>query len=118
LKLLALLRLRVEQRFVEPVPYRNIEAINTFAAVGGANRLRQYLAALRMTGANVDAVGASTGDALSPTIAFNELVNSQDFAVSVRVQRGVASRSFTGAYHTDMEKYAQRFVKQYREDLG
>jgi len=52
---------------------------------------------------------------LSPTIAFNELVNSQDFAVSVRVQRGVASRSFKGAYHTDMEKDAQRFVKQYRK---
>lgn len=54
---------------------------------------------------------------LAPTIAFNELVNSQDFAVSVRVQRGVASRSFKGAYHSEMEKYAQRFVKQYREAL-
>jgi phenylpropionate dioxygenase-like ring-hydroxylating dioxygenase large terminal subunit len=53
---------------------------------------------------------------LGPTLSFNDLVNKQDIAVSERVQRGVASQSFTQAYHTEMEKYAQRFVKQYRED--
>ena len=53
---------------------------------------------------------------LKPTLDFNELVNQQDFAVSERVQRGVASKAFRQAYHTEMEKYAQRFVKQYRED--
>lgn len=53
---------------------------------------------------------------LGPTLSFNDLVNKQDIAVSERVQRGVASQSFTQAYHTEMEKYAQRFVKQYRQD--
>lgn len=53
---------------------------------------------------------------LTPTLDFNDLVNKQDFAVSERVQRGVASQSFVQAFHTDMEKYAQRFVKQYRSD--
>lgn len=53
---------------------------------------------------------------LKPTLDFNELVNTQDFAVSERVQRGVASKSFTQAFHTEMEKYAQQFVKQYRKD--
>jgi hypothetical protein len=53
---------------------------------------------------------------LKPTLDFNELVNQQDFSVSERVQRGVASKAFSQAYHTEMEKYAQRFVKQYRQD--
>ncbi|NBW91201.1 MAG: hypothetical protein EBR53_01880 [Actinobacteria bacterium] len=52
----------------------------------------------------------------TPTLDFNELVNAQDFAVSERVQRGVASKAFSQAYHTELEKYAQRFVKQYRKD--
>ena len=54
---------------------------------------------------------------LMPTIEFNDLVNHQDIDVSERVQRGVASKSFVRAYHSDMEKYAQRFVKQYRQDI-
>lgn len=53
---------------------------------------------------------------LKPTIDFNELVNTQDFAVSERVQRGVSSHSFAQAYHTELEKYAHQFVKQYRKD--
>ena len=53
---------------------------------------------------------------LSPTLSFNELVNTQDIAVSERVQRGVASKSFVRSYHTSMEKYAQQFVKRYRAD--
>jgi hypothetical protein len=43
-------------------------------------------------------------------------VNHQDIAVSERVQRGTASKSFTQAFHTEMEKYAMQFVKQYRKD--
>jgi len=64
---------------------------------------------------HADAVANPNAD-LKPTLDFNELVNTQDFAVSERVQRGVASRSFTQAFHTELEKYAQQFVKQYRKD--
>jgi phenylpropionate dioxygenase-like ring-hydroxylating dioxygenase large terminal subunit len=53
---------------------------------------------------------------LNPVIDFNDLVNHQDIAVSERVQRGVASSAFKQAYHTEMEKYAMQFVKQYRQD--
>jgi glycine betaine catabolism A len=53
---------------------------------------------------------------LNAVIDFNDLVNHQDIAVSERVQRGAASKSFTQAFHTEMEKYAMQFVKQYRQD--
>jgi Rieske 2Fe-2S family protein len=53
---------------------------------------------------------------LAPVIDFNDLVNHQDIAVSERVQRGAASSAFKQAYHTEMEKYAMQFVKQYRQD--
>ena len=55
---------------------------------------------------------------IMPGIEFNNLVNHQDIAVSERVQRGVASKSFTRAYHSEMEDYAQLFVKQYRQDIS
>ena len=61
-------------------------------------------------------VAANPPVSLKPTLDFNEMVNAQDFAVSERVQRGVTSKAFSQAYHTEMEKYAQRFVKQYRQD--
>ena len=61
-------------------------------------------------------VAANPPVSLKPTLDFNEMVNAQDFAVSERVQRGVASKAFTQAYHTEMEKYAQQFVKLYRQD--
>jgi phenylpropionate dioxygenase-like ring-hydroxylating dioxygenase large terminal subunit len=54
---------------------------------------------------------------IMPAVEFNDLVNHQDIGVSERVQRGVASKSFKRAYHSEMEKYAQRFVKQYRQDI-
>ena len=54
---------------------------------------------------------------IMPAVEFNDLVNHQDIDVSERVQRGVASKSFKRAYHSEMEKYAQRFVKQYRQDI-
>ena len=63
-------------------------------------------------------VAANPPVSLKPTLDFNEMVNAQDFAVSERVQRGVASKAFSQAYHTEMEKYAQRFVKQYRQDTN
>ncbi len=63
-------------------------------------------------------VAANPPVSLKPTLDFNEMVNTQDFAVSERVQRGVASKAFSQAYHTEMEKYAQRFVKQYRQDTN
>ncbi|MFM9123542.1 MAG: SRPBCC family protein, partial [Actinomycetota bacterium] len=50
---------------------------------------------------------------LEPTINFSDLVNQQDIAVCVRVQRGVASRSFTRAYHTKMERYCRHLVRRY-----
>ena len=53
---------------------------------------------------------------LNAVIDFNDLVNHQDIAVSERVQRGAASSAFKQAYHTEMEKYAMQFVKQYRQD--
>ena len=53
---------------------------------------------------------------LAPVIDFNDLVNHQDIEVSERVQRGAASSAFKQAYHTEMEKYAMRFVQQYRQD--
>lgn len=62
-------------------------------------------------------VAANPPVSLKPTLDFNEMVNAQDFAVSERVQRGVASKAFTQAFHTEMEKYAQLFVKQYRKDI-
>ena len=63
-------------------------------------------------------VAANPPVSLKPTLDFNEMVNAQDFAVSERVQRGVASKAFTQAYHTEMEKYAMQFVKQYRQDTN
>ena len=63
-------------------------------------------------------VAAKPPVSLKPTLDFNEMVNAQDFAVSERVQRGVTSKAFSQAYHTEMEKYAQRFVKQYRQDTN
>jgi phenylpropionate dioxygenase-like ring-hydroxylating dioxygenase large terminal subunit len=53
---------------------------------------------------------------LNAVIDFNDLVNHQDIAVSERVQRGAASSAFKQAYHTEMERYAMQFVKQYRQD--
>ncbi len=54
---------------------------------------------------------------LEPTISFNDLVNQQDIAVCVSVQRGVASRSFTKAYHTKMERYCKHLVRRYRGEM-
>jgi hypothetical protein len=55
---------------------------------------------------------------LEPTISFSDLVNQQDISVCVRVQRGVASRSFTNAVHTKMERYCKQFVRRYRAEIA
>ena len=55
---------------------------------------------------------------LEPTISFSDLVNQQDISVCVRVQRGVASRSFTNAFHTKMERYCKQFVRRYRAEIA
>ncbi|MFM8723203.1 MAG: SRPBCC family protein, partial [Acidimicrobiaceae bacterium] len=55
---------------------------------------------------------------LEPTISFSDLVNQQDISVCVRVQRGVASRSFTNAFHTKMERYCKQFVRRYRTEVS
>ncbi|MFM8955372.1 MAG: aromatic ring-hydroxylating oxygenase subunit alpha [Actinomycetota bacterium] len=55
---------------------------------------------------------------LEPTINFSDLVNQQDISVCVRVQRGVASRSFTRAYHTKMERYCRHLVRRYRDEIS
>ena len=55
---------------------------------------------------------------LEPTIKFSGQVNQEDISVCVRVQRGVASRSFTRAYHTSMEPSCQDLVRRYRSDMA
>jgi len=55
---------------------------------------------------------------LEPTISFSDLVNQQDISVCVRVQRGVASKSFTNAYHTKMERYCKHLVRRYRAEIS
>jgi Rieske 2Fe-2S family protein len=55
---------------------------------------------------------------LEPTISFSDLVNQQDISVCVRVQRGVASRSFTNAHHTKMERYCKHLVRRYRAEIS
>ncbi|NCU87470.1 MAG: aromatic ring-hydroxylating dioxygenase subunit alpha [Actinobacteria bacterium] len=54
---------------------------------------------------------------LEPTISFSDLVNQQDISVCVRVQRGVASRSFTNAFHTKMERYCKHLIRRYRAEI-
>ncbi|NCW83829.1 MAG: aromatic ring-hydroxylating dioxygenase subunit alpha [Acidimicrobiia bacterium] len=54
---------------------------------------------------------------LEPTISFSDLVNQQDISVCVRVQRGVASRSFTNAFHTKMERYCKHLICRYRAEI-
>ncbi len=55
---------------------------------------------------------------LEPTISFSDLVNQQDISVCVRVQRGVASKSFTRAYHTKMERYCKQLIQRYRNEIS
>ena len=55
---------------------------------------------------------------LEPTISFSDLVNQQDISVCERVQRGVASRSFTIAFHTKMERYCKHLVRRYRAEIS
>lgn len=55
---------------------------------------------------------------LEPTIAFSDLVNQQDVSVCVRVQKGVASKSFSNAYHTKMERYCRHLIRRYRQELS
>ena len=54
---------------------------------------------------------------LEPTISFSDMVNQQDISVCVRVQRGVASRSFTNAFHTKMERYCKHLIRRYRDEI-
>ena len=54
---------------------------------------------------------------LEPTIGFSNMVNQQDIEVSVRVQRGVASKAFTRAYHTKMERYCKHLTRRYRIEI-
>ena len=54
---------------------------------------------------------------LEPTIGFSNMVNQQDIEVSVRVQRGVASKSFKHAYHTKMERYCKHLTRRYRIEI-
>lgn len=54
---------------------------------------------------------------LEPTISFSDLVNQQDISVCVRVQRGVASKSFTNAHHTNMERYCKQLINRYRTEI-
>ena len=55
---------------------------------------------------------------LEPTISFSDLVNQQDISVCVRVQRGVASRSFSNAFHTKMERYCKQLIRRYRAEIS
>ena len=55
---------------------------------------------------------------LEPTISFSELVNQQDISVCVRVQRGVASSSFSNAFHTKMERYCKQLIRRYRAEVS
>jgi Rieske 2Fe-2S family protein len=54
----------------------------------------------------------------SAIIEFNELVGTQDFDVCERVQRGVASASFTSGRLTEKDKLVADFVAQYRTILA
>ena len=49
----------------------------------------------------------------SPVVDFCELVSSQDFAVSERVQRGVSSRGFAGGVLPEKDEYVHEFVTRY-----
>ena len=54
----------------------------------------------------------------SPVVDFNELVGRQDYEVCERVQRGVASSSFTSGYLTDKDRYVAEFVEHYRTTVA
>jgi Rieske 2Fe-2S family protein len=53
----------------------------------------------------------------TPVVDFNELVGRQDFEVCERVQRGVASSSFTTGILTQKDRFVAEFVDHYRATL-
>jgi Rieske 2Fe-2S family protein len=53
----------------------------------------------------------------TPVVDFNELVGRQDFEVCERVQRGVASKSFTTGMLTRKDRFVAEFVDHYRTTL-
>jgi Rieske 2Fe-2S family protein len=54
----------------------------------------------------------------APVVEFNELVGHQDYAVCERVQRGVASKAFTGSTLTAKDSLVSDFVEHYRSTLA
>ena len=54
----------------------------------------------------------------APVVEFSELVGHQDYAVCERVQRGVASKAFTGSMLTAKDSLVADFVEHYRSTLA
>ena len=54
----------------------------------------------------------------TPVVEFSELVGHQDYAVCERVQRGVASKAFTGGTLTTKDSLVANFVEHYRTTLA
>jgi Rieske 2Fe-2S family protein len=66
---------------------------------------------------NADDVAAEGFDP-TPVVEFNELVGHQDYAVCERVQRGVASKAFSGSRLTAKDSLVADFVEHYRSTLA
>ena len=54
----------------------------------------------------------------TPEVELNELVGAQDYVVCEMVQRGVASRAFTGGGLTRKDEYVTEFVERYLDNRG
>jgi Rieske 2Fe-2S family protein len=54
----------------------------------------------------------------TPEVEFNELVGAQDYVVCEMVQRGVASKSFTGGGLTRKDEYVVTFMETYLTARG
>jgi len=54
----------------------------------------------------------------TPEVEFNELVGAQDYVVCEMVQRGVASKSFTGGGLTRKDAYVIHFIEGYLAARG
>jgi Rieske 2Fe-2S family protein len=57
-------------------------------------------------------------EAVAEIVEFNELVNTQDFAVCERVQRGVRSRAFDHGFFAARDELPLAFKRRYLEARG
>jgi glycine betaine catabolism A len=64
-----------------------------------------------------DEIGRATFDP-SDAVEFWDVVNRQDWAICESVQRGMASRAFTGGWFAPMEDDSLDIARWYRERMG